>query len=105
MSLRMPRITRARQRPAATAETAAAGPGAARSISKLSRYIRGIFQGFGAFVLDVIGLVVLTRGNKAGIVVIVIAVTFAVAALTNFWLAERASREDAVARRAVNSKG
>jgi len=105
MSLRMPRITRPRRRPAATAEAAAAKPVAGRSVSKLSRYIRGIFQGFGAFVLALIGLIVLTRGNKAGIVVIVIAVTFAVAALTNFWLAERASREDAIARRAVNSKG
>jgi len=105
MSLRMPRITRARRRPAVAGEAATAKPVATRSVSKLSRYIRGIFQGFGAFVLAVIGLVVLTRGNKAGIVVIVIAVTFAVAALTNFWLAERASREDAVARRAADTKG
>jgi len=92
---------------------APATPGAAavermttpRSVSKLSRYIRGIFQGFGAFALAIIGLLVLVRGNKAGIVVIVIAVVFAVSALTNFWLAERTSRADAGARRAVNSKG
>jgi len=60
-----------------------------RSVSKVSRYIRGTAQGFGACALAIIGLVVLTRGSWAGVVIIVIAVAFAIAALTNFWLAER----------------
>ena len=60
-----------------------------RSVSKVSRYIRGMFQGVGACALAIIGLVVLTRGSWAGVVIIVIAVAFAIAALTNFWLAER----------------
>ena len=94
-----------RRAPATPGAAAVERPTAPRSVSKLSRYIRGVFQGFGAFALAIIGLLMLTRGNKAGIVVIVIAVAFAVAALTNFWLAERTSRADAGARRAVNSKG
>ena len=71
-----------------------------RTVSKLSRYIRGIFQGFGAFVLLIVGLLVLARGSKAGIVVIAIGVAFGVAALTSFWLAERTSRAGAIARSA-----
>jgi hypothetical protein len=69
-------------------------------VSKLSRYIHGIFQGFGAFVLLIVGLLVLARGSKAGLVVIAIGVTFGVAALTSFWLAERTSRAGVIARSA-----
>ena len=71
-----------------------------RTVSKLSRYIRGIFQGFGAFVLLIVGLLVLARGSKAGIVVIAIGVAFGVSALTSFWLAERTSRAGAIGRSA-----
>ena len=71
-----------------------------RTVSKLSRYIRGIFQGSGAFVLLIVGLLVLARGSKAGIVVIAIGIAFGVAALANFWLAERTSRAGATARSA-----
>jgi hypothetical protein len=74
-----------------------------RPVSKVSRYIRGIFQGFGAFALAIIGLLVLTRGNKAGIVMIAIGIVFALSALINFWLAERTSRGAAADRSAESS--
>jgi uncharacterized membrane protein len=75
-----------------------------RTVSKLSRYIRGTFQGLGAFVLLIVGLLVLARGSKAGIVVIAIGVVFGVAAVTSFWLAERTSRAGAIARSAGRPK-
>lgn len=74
-----------------------------RPVSKVSRYIRGIFQGFGAFALAIIGLLVLTRGNKAGIIMIAIGIVFALSALINFWIAERTSRAAAAERSAGSS--
>ena len=84
--------------PAATGAPAAQRSTPNRPVSKLSRYIQGIFQGFGSLVLLLVGLLVLARGGKAGIVVIAIGIVFGVASLTSFWLAERMSRAGAAAR-------
>jgi hypothetical protein len=86
--------------PAATGAPVTKRSTPTRTVSKLSRYIRGIFQGFGAFVLLIVGLLVLARGSKAGIVVIAIGVAFGVASLTSFWLAERTRHAGASARSA-----
>jgi hypothetical protein len=87
----------------AAAEVADTARTTRRPVSKVSRYIRGIFQGFGAFALAIIGLLVLTRGNKAGIIIIAIGIVFALSALINFWLAERTSRAAAADRSAGRS--
>ncbi|HWU31223.1 MAG TPA: hypothetical protein VN108_00040 [Marmoricola sp.] len=66
-----------------------------RSVSKLSRYLYGIIEGFAALGFVIVGLLMLARGGLAGLVVIVIGVTLAIAALVNFRLAERAGRSGA----------
>jgi len=70
----------------------------ARPVSRVSRYVYGIIQGFAAFGFIIVGLLLLARKGIAGLALIVIGVAFGVAAVTNFRLAKRASRSTAVAR-------
>jgi len=69
-----------------------------RPVSKLSRYVYGVIQGFAAFGFIIVGLLLLARKGIAGLALIVIGVAFGVAAVTNFRLAKRATRSTAVAR-------
>jgi len=71
-----------------------------RPVSKLSRYVYGVIQGFAAFGFIIVGLLLLARKGIAGLALIVIGVAFGVAAVTNFRLAKRANRSTAVARSA-----
>ena len=66
-----------------------------RPVSKLSRYLYGVIQGFAAFALIIVGLLLLARKGVAGVALIVIGVAFAIAAVTNFRLAKRATRSGA----------
>jgi len=67
-----------------------------RPVSKLSRYLYGVIQGFAAFGFIIVGLLLLARKGVAGVALIVIGVAFGVAAVTNVRLAKRATRSDAV---------
>lgn len=69
-----------------------------RPVSRVSRYVYGIIQGFAAFGFIIVGLLLLARKGIAGLALIVIGVAFGVAAVTNFRLAKRATRSSAVAR-------
>jgi len=69
-----------------------------RPVSKLSRYVYGVIQGFAAFGFIIVGLLLLARKGIVGLALIVIGVAFGVAAVTNFRLAKRATRSSAVAR-------
>ena len=71
-----------------------------RPVSRVSRYVYGIIQGFAAFGFIIVGLLLLARKGIAGLALIVIGVAFGVAAVTNFRLAKRATRSTAVARSA-----
>jgi len=64
-------------------------------VSKLSRYLYGVIQGFAAFGFIIVGLLLLARKGVAGVALIVIGVAFAIAAVTNFRLAKRATSSSA----------